>query len=665
MRAFLQQGDWFSTYKYLAQEVFGFHDYRKNGPASLNATLDNMIDLAMNDIYSGWRADLKAFDYKTDVAGSVKLVSALHPLSVALLRDDPEIYRRRALPMTEFLLSREKYLFSENETITGQNASHLMRGPAAEVSELAGLYLMSQNRSAVLRHEAEEVSKTPRRLNLNMMSSGDTFQDLLALYRMSGNVTSLDRAKAKADAYIAERVLHTQTDFHDVHVETGGQFWTDFAPKWRDLFELYEATSDKRYLDAAVAGAKEYTQYVWLQPTVPDHDVLINQGNSAPFNYTGKLPDPKPMPAPEQMVPAWRVSQIGLSPEASTTYISAPGIFLTNYAAYMLRLSEYTKDHFFRDIGRSAIVGRYENFPGYDILGAYTTVYQRPDYPLRPWEQLTYNQFYYNHIWPNIALLYDFLISDAITRSDGKIAFPSRYAPAYAYLQSKVYGDQRGEVYGDRAVQLWMPRGLLTVDQTELNYVSAYSGSSLYLIFMNQASAPLEARVRIDPNVANYNAGNTYPVRVWKDGVASAGAVLRDGTVDFGVSGGGMTVLAVDRLKILPKFQAQYLDPTVKPFSDQSYGKVQSRFGAVHGMMLSMGKPFTSAYVWLEATEKEITSAELHYEKNGAWEKVDDTQYPYEFSLPLSDTQGEFKFYVESVFSDGHRERSETLVIRR
>ena len=83
-----------------------------------------MIAFAMNDIYSGWVDDLKGFDYTTDVGGTVKVVSALHPLSAALLTDNREIFRRRALPITEYLMSREKYLFS---LATGDHGTRIPR----------------------------------------------------------------------------------------------------------------------------------------------------------------------------------------------------------------------------------------------------------------------------------------------------------------------------------------------------------------------------------------------------------------------------------------------------------------------------------------------------------------------------------------------------------
>jgi hypothetical protein len=667
-RIFVRDGSWFDTYRHVAQDIFGFHDYRYNGPASLNTTLDNMIDFAMNDTYSGWVQDLKAFDYTTDVPGTVKLVSALHPLSVAIIRDDPEIYRRRALPMIEYIMSRQKYLYSVSDTITGQNASHLMKGPCAEVSELSALYSMSLNRSPVFSYYADLLSKTPRRLNLNMVSKGDSFQDMLALYRMTDNDSYLDKAKAKALLYITQRIDQTQEDFKDVHVETGGQFWTDFAPKWIDLLELYESTQDTRFLNAAEDGAKEFAQYIWLDPAVPNRDVLVNKGSktivsSSPTRMVKH--DPEPIPAPEEMVPAWRVSQIGLTPEASTTYAYNPAVLLTHYAAYMLRLSYYTGDTFLRDIARSAVVGRYENFPGYDIKGEFTTTYQHPDYPLRPWNQLTYNMIYYNQVWPNIALLYDYLISDALARSQGKVAFPSQYAQGYAYLQSKVYGDRPGEVYGERGVRLWMPGKLVESDQTEVNYLAGYGSNALYLIFMNQSQSNLQVHLRLDPNIVPLDINRNYKVRVWIDNRASGRMQLAQGQLTVPVSTKGISALAIDGLRIEPHFQSEYLDTEARPLSDQSYRTIASPFGPVTGMLLSMGRSLNSAYIWLEATEKDLTEARLSYKEDGQWKKIVDSHYPYEFSLPFSDTDPNFEFYVEGVKPDGSVVRSSQVDLHR
>lgn len=664
LRLLVRPGGWYEAYRHLARNVYEFGDYRENAAGSLNQTLENMIAFAMDDAYSGWVADLKAFDYTTDVAGTVKLVSALHPLSVAMITDNEEIYRRRALPMIEFLLSRQKYLFSMREDIKGQSASHFMKGPAAEVSELAALFSMSRGRSAVFRHYAEDLYDKPRALNLDMVSEGASWQNSLALYRMTGDEGHLAKARAGADRYLAERIDLPQTDFSDVHVEQGGQFWTDFAPKWIDLLELFEETKDKRYLDGAAKGAQLYTAYVWLQPRIPRQGVLINRGGRVGMYWTRNNEDPQPMRAPEQLVPAWRVSQIGLTPEASSTFDLNPAVLLTHYAAYMLRLAFYTGDTFFRDIARSAVVGRYANFPGYDINGEYTTIYARPDYPLRPWEQLTYNNIYYNHVWPHIALLMDYLVSEAFCKSEGKISFPPRYAQGYAYLQSKVYGDRPGTFYGDEGVRLWMPAKLLRTDNIQVNCVAGYGPGKFYLALINQSDQPVTAKVSLNPDLVPVEVGRAYPARVWQENKAAAALTLDRGEVSVPIQGRGISALAIDGLKIAPAFQEKVFAEEAATLSARSYSTVTSPFGKVTAMIISLGRSLTSGYVWLEATEKELKEARLHYRQGGEWKEVADPRYPFEFSLPLRATEPPLELWVEGVKVDGARERSATAELK-
>jgi hypothetical protein len=659
-RLLSRKGSWLDAYRYIAESIYHFHDYRSNGTVSLNETLENMIDLAMNDVYSGWNKDLKAFDYTTDVKGTVKLVSALHPLSLALITDNPEIYARRALPMIEYLMSREKFLFAISEGETSQSPSHRMNGPAAGVAELASLYNMSKERSPVFAHYANVLYDKRRSLNLGQVLEPGRWQDALAIYRMTRDRRYLDKAVEKASAYVARRIDTTQTDFSDAHLggkgrslNDGGQFWVDFSPQWMDLLELYEETHNKRFLDAALYGARIYTSYVWLQPAVPAGEVLINGkgvlGMDASFNKT----NPQPMAAMPQKVPAWRVSQIGLTPEASNTYINNPAVFLTNYAAYMMRLAFYTGDRFLRDIARSAVVGRYANYPGYDINVEYTTLYQRPDYPLRNYNDLTYNQFYYNHIWPQIALLTDFLVADALDRSGGRISFPSQNAEGYAYLHSKVYGDRPGKFYEDTGVQLWMPKGLLRTDNIQVNYVSGRGNDNIYLSLLNQADSSVRVKLVFNPDVLPIDLQQRYAVRVWKDNRPSAPASLSNGELTIDVSPKGITALCLESIPVKTRFQGLVSDTSVRPLSENSFSELPTAYGKVTGMLISMGRTLSSGYIWLEAGEKVLRRARLRYRTGNDWKEIVDAAYPYEFSIPLADGDRNIECKIDGETPDG------------
>lgn len=650
MRLYVAPGECYDAYKTIARDLFGFHDYRSNTICPLNETIGNMIAYAMNDVYAGWNADLKASDYATDVKNTVKTVSSLHPLSVAIVTDDEQVYRRRALPTIEFLMSREKYLFTSTEPVdTHQNPSNLLKGPAAEVSELAALQLISHGNNPVFEHYARALWSKPRALNLLVVSEGGSWQNALAMYRLTGDNAYLEKARNGADDYIAQRIDEPQKDFTDAHIPEGGQFWTDFTPKWIDLIELYESTRDKKYLDAAEKGARLFVDDIWMQPVFSGTQIKVNPGNKAPMHaYQNRLfKDPEPMTAPEQVIDAWTVAMTGLTSEASATYVNNRAIFLAHYAAYMLRLYYYTGDTFYRDIGRSAVVGRYSNYPGY-FVSEYSNVFMREDYPYRSLSEATYNNFYYNHIWPNITLLMDYLITDAIVRSDGNIDFPSQYAQGYAYLQSKVYGDRPGTFYGDKDVQLWLPHHLLRADNIQANYVAGYGNDNLYLAFTNQSDSVEEVSVRINPSIVPFRHDRAYDVDVWKDNKRAGSTTMLDGVVRFSLSPKGITALRIHGIDVVPQFQ-QKLYHGPQDVSDKSFSEADTPVGKVTGMILSMGPALKDVYVWLPATQKELKSVTFHYNTGGEWHVATDDTYPYELSVSLKEDESRIEYWIEGV----------------
>lgn len=649
-RLLFYRGNQLTAFQYVAERIFGFKDYRKNVFTNLNQTLENFIDYGMNDAYVGWNADLRGFDYTTDVAHTVKVVSGVHPLSVALLTDNQGIYQRRALPMIEFGLSRQKFLFAIQKNATRQNASGLMAGPNVEVAELATLHSFFRERSPVFRYLADSLKNSTRELNLRIPSHGDSWPNLLGLYRM--NLTAgrhdpalLQLVKQKADGYIQRRVNTAQADFRDANVPGAGQFWSDFAPLWSELLDLYEVTSDKRYLDAAAIGAKRYTQYCWFSPRIPDSTLTINPGGIVRHrSYEGIRENMPLMTAGEQTVPAWRVSQIGLTPEAANTFASNPAIFLTHYAPFLLRLAHYTNDDFLKSVARSAVVGRYTNYPGYDINGIFNTVYERPDYPLRDFKEISYNQVYYNHVWPHIALLFDYLITDAFTQSNGAIRFPHEYIQGYAYLKSNVYGHQPGKFYDDSTVNLWLPKQVLTVDNEQVNYLSGYGNGNFYVALTNQSNEAIEVTVKLNPNVVPVDVARRYPVRIWQQNQAGPVSSLTSGLIKVRLAPKGITALAINGLAIKTQFQQKVFGVTgsrsaATAQNGSTFSKTFAPFGTVSAMTLSFGRGLTSAYIWLNANADQLRKATLHYRPAGTetWQQLDDDSYPFEFRVPMID----------------------------
>ncbi len=661
MRLFINPGNCSTAFETIARKIYGFKDFRhNNGLCSLNQTLENEIDYGLSK-FSRFDDVLKGCCYETDVPGAVKNVSSLNPLEMALVTDNEDIFRTRAYPIIEFLMSREKLLFSLNKEQKIQSPSSAMKGPCAPTTELAALYDITNKTNPVFLNFAENTLGKTRVLNLETKEKGKSWKNLLALYRATGDKSYLEKAKTGADAYIARRIDKVQTDFKDPE---RGSFWYEFSPNWVELLDLYEATGEKRYLDAAHKGARMYAMYAWMCPAVPEGDILVNKGGKAPLYWYLAGKGHKQMEVPEEMVPAWRLSEMGLVAEALGTSVGHRGVFMAHHARWMLRLSYYTGDKFLHDIARNAIIGRYCNFPGYHINTARTTAYEKADYPLREHKELSVNSFHYNHIWPHISILLDFLVTDAFARSQGKIDFPSQYIEGYAYLKDKFYGHKAGTFYDDKDVFLWMPKKLLKIDSVELNYIAARGDNKLCIALTNQSAEKITSNVSINPDVVKLEDGKKYSVRVRHENGPEEQASLNNGSIKISVAPMGITTLVIDGLEIKPKFQQKIInhsdiDAWKKDYTTLTVGKT-------HAMILNMGDGLCNAYVYLQESDDKLKEVTLNYAiDDSPQQSVKDNSYPFEFTVPLPNNNKKFKFNVETVGIDNKIKKSENTTLQR
>ena len=655
VRLFAGAGDVTVAYETLARRLYGFRDHRRNAIATLNETLDNMIDYGMSN-YSWFIEELKGCSYSTDVPGAVKNVSSLNPLNLALVTDDEEIFRRRAYPIVEFMLSREKFLFSLDPKQKIQSPSRALLGPCAPVSELATLYGITHGASPILRQLAERMLGKNRTLNLDDIVEGGTWPNQLALYRETGGERFLAAARRGADAYLQERIDAPATDFN----APGLFFWTGFSPKWIDLLQLYEATNDRRYLDAARQGARQYTLFTWMAPRIPDTDVTVNPGGNAPVYWYLKSKGHLPMTAPEERVPAWRLSEIGLTPESSGTMSGHRAIFMANYAPWMLRIAALTGDALLHDVARSAVVGRYRNFPGYHINTARTTIYESAAYPLREHKALSVNSFHYNHIWPHMSILLDFLVTDAFARSGAKIDFPAHFIEGYAYLQSKFYGDRPGKFFDRDDAVLWLPRRLIKSGSVELNTLVARGRDRLYLAFTNQSTEPVTTEIALNAAILPQLAGQTFRTRVFRDGSATS---LRDGRLTVTVPPMGLTAVEVEGLVVTPKFQDRLVGARAADAWRRDH--VELPFGGTQAMILNFGPAATTAFVYLQADDSKFKEVTLSYAIGDRRATLTDTSYPFEFTVPVPVGATGFDFEVQAVTVSGEKQSSGPAALQR
>lgn len=616
------------AYQQIAQEIFGFKDYRRNDIASLNTALDNMVDYAMTD-YAWFIDSLKGCAYSTDVPGAVKNVSSLNPLELALVRDDKAMFEKRAYPLMEFMLSREKFLFSLDSTQKIQSPSRKLKGPVAPLSELTALYNVFGRENSFYLQMMQKEFKNDRVRNLDVKEKGDNWINAMHLYKATGDKTYLQTAITKADQYLQQRAYQQQTGFNDPF-SGSFFFWPAFTDRWIELSQLYELTNDTAYLNAAVEGARNYTMFTWMVPAIPDSMITVNKGGKAPMYWYLKSKGHQQMYYPEEQAPAWRLSETGLTPESSGTSSGHRAIFMANYAPWMLRLGYYAKDPFLINVAKAAVIGRYRNFPGYHINTERTTAYEKVDFPLHKHKEQSVNSFHYNHILPMASMLLDYLVTDVFVRSKGKISFPAEYIEGYAYLQSKMYGMKKGTFNEEKDVQLWMPARLLAIDNTELNYIAGRTADKLLLAFTNQSNKPVTANVTINKELVN----------------------VKKNTFSITVPANGINTIVIPNTPVPNTFQQKILAVTNDKSKD--YAKLEP--GHTHALLFKLGSYSKRLYIYLEDDDTKWSKVSLHYNNT----TVNDTAYPFEFTAPVEKA---VTFYLSLYDKAGRVQKSETITL--
>lgn len=653
-----------ASYEAIARELCGFSDFRRNSTCNLNTTIENMTDFVQSP-YAMFIDSLKGFNYSTDVPGAVKNISGLHLLETAILTDNENIFRRMARPMFEYGLSRERFLFSPDSKVKGQGTSSRIHGPGVPPSDLLATYTYSGDRIDYMLEEAVRLydEKAVRSLNLDSYTFEDRWINSLALYKATGDRKYLRQAVKDCDSYLKTRVDTPQTGFDDKY-SIGWFFWTSFTPQWMELLQMYDATGYRRYLEAAEKGAMAYTRFCWMLPTVPDGKITVNPGGNVPVY--GFRNDPEKynfMKAPETETDAWKLSEIGLTPESSGTSSGHRAIFMAHHAPFMMRIAEETGNLFLHDVARNAVIGRYECFPGYHINTGRTDVYERKDFAYRPQKDLNaHTSIHYNHIPSFLAMLWDYLFSDFYYASEGKIDFPYEYSEGYAYCRSLIYGAHPGHFYDEAGVMPYMPAGLVQVSDIQADYIAGYGNGKLYLALSNQSDRDIEVKVTFDPDGSFIDPGKEYRCKVWIQNRESGSAAVSGGEITLPLKAKGITAVAIDGVDVKTRFQEKLQKGGGK------WGKnfTSTGFENDRAVLFDFGQGLKSVYVWNEADNSVFSRVSLHYSIDGGPEMtLEKSGYPYEFTVEIPDGSREFRYRLEGIAPDGAMTESGTGILRK
>lgn len=515
---------WQDALEYISDSIFRVKDYRKQENVSLTEAAFNIIDLLKNDTASGWAPALKGFyDIEADpkIRPTVVQAAPLAVISAAVIGRDEALYISRALPTIEYTLSRSGFRWANGiaGTLFNKDKKSLALSPFNSQFTTAyyeGLNQLLQDANPWLKHIAlpDKAIRDAKGYSVKIPA----WTQELAAYRLTGERRWLDAAKKGAQAFLANDVYGE----HTAPLSKQPFYNTSFYANWWDLPDLYDVTGDSIYLKAAVAAAFHTLAGVRTYPLVGDkmqtiHPKNVYNGNTTMWWKGGekyRLGFPrKDNDAPEKQVPQSVVSPVGLGFEQPFTFFD-PGklvrpVFMSSWAPHLLRLSATSHGKIFETYARNAVIGRFTNYPGYYATG-YTDIPMHANFP---YNGPDVSSIYYHHIPPHLAFTLDFILTSAIQRAAGKVNFPYGKQDGFVWFNNRIYGGGKGQVFDDKAVSLWMKKGLIQLDNPAVNYVTAISEKYFWVILTNEAQDAQTCNIILGDEVpvAENAAGTVYP----------------------------------------------------------------------------------------------------------------------------------------------------------
>lgn len=658
-RVFVENGDWYSVYRDVADNVFGWYDYRKNGQVSMSQAVYNMIDLYMDDEYGGWWKRAQA-NYQIESKNGSTQATPLTIISLYLLTGDTTLYKKRTLPALEYLLSRNSQHFSPIPDSSGHYPKGHMNGPVNLFGSTvyAGLWEMTNFRTPVFKDIAFpdggiKQTDVPK----HFVPHIQPFDDLLGKYLFTGDQSALDSAIMLADKYIENEITNVPNQW----ISVNEFFLVAYTPAWEGLLRLYEVTGEQRFLYAAAKGARITMTGMWTQP-IPKNDMVtihkdgqIHGDKMDEWFYKGnkrfRLGFPiKSGAIKEKEVPEWLVSNVGLGFEQPSTYTFKDNggrmILQANWSGNFLRLSQYTGDKQFETYARNAALGRMGNYAGY-YYTTFTDMYQNPRYP---YEGPDIGFIYYHHLPVHLSWTIDYLVGEAQLASDGEVSFPGLRQFGYAYFDNMVYGHKPGKIYGQNDVWLWFDKNLLKIDNSQINYLTAHTKDKFYVIMMNESQETQQIKVRFNPEHISKGGSSFNSASIITD--KNATLKLVDNVANLEMDSREFLVLEVDGLNIELKVHQKY--PVPKVAKEPCFAEIECEDSTfIRATSIKLHPGVWDAYIYSTAESKTLENITLIWETENHKGTLVDTDYPYEFSVPVVGGEDTFKFTIKMVKTNG------------
>lgn len=628
--------NWNGALEYISNSIYEVKDYRAQDSSSLTNAAFNMIDLVKNDDASGWNAQLKGFyDIEADpkIAPTVAQSAPLALISAAIMGRDEELYLSRALPTIEYTLSRSAFRWAKavGAPYNLKEAS-LVLDPYKNV-QFNTAYFDALNQLLEEKNpwlvQVGMPDQQPRKLSGYSVNLPAWTQELAA-YRLTKDKQWLDKAVLHAREFLQKEVYGQKTE-----VLTAQPFYnTSFYPYWWDLMDLYEVNKDKVFLDAAkyasfftIAGIRSY-------PLVQNQKQRIHEGGRYEGNTNLWWKDGKKFrlgfpridgDVTEKEVPQSLISPVGLGLEQPVTFFlpnkNVRHIFMSTWAPHLLRLSAESNKDIFEIYARNSIIGRFSNYPGYYATGFTDLTYQA-NYPYKGPD---INSIYYHHISPHLAFTLDFLVTEAIQRSKGKITFPWGKQEGFVWFNNRIYGAGKGTIFDDSRVKLWLKKGLVHIGNPAINYITGISDDRFWLVLLNEAQQEQQFEIGLDPDqLAVKNTG----IKFYEGITAKPKEMVLSGkTMKSVIAGKGLTAYS---FPLQQPVAETVLLPVKNGMQEINIG---TPWGKLHAFRIRSPFGWDSIYAYLSTPPLAGAAAEMVLNEDSAT-VVKCVGYPFEWSFP-------------------------------
>lgn len=522
-RITLQNSDWYTVYKHAVYDIYHLdYSYQlKENKRSLTERLIKLYDYVMDDKTALWNEEtykgqkIIAQSYMADVSGADKDAMKNSDIGavwmLAKLTQDSLMKKTRIPGIRNFKILQQaregffkgavegQYYLANSKKFTEEWGSHFE--PVAityyTMADLGNILLFEPDNKEILellRNGAERLLDwqqpdgswavaydrvTHKPIYTDLTDFRPTFYGLIIAYRVLGDEKYLAAAVKAADWLIEHSIQ--KGNFLGVCGDV--RFVNDFATIQiaGAMLELYELTSVRKYMDAAIETGKMYTTSIYTHP-IPTREVKWLNGK--------KVED-------------WQLSQVALNFEhggSMGSAVNAGPILLTSHCGFFLKLYSLTKDRIFRDMARLGAMGR-DAFVNEDT-GVASYYWNRFDHGAG---------FFPHHAWWQIGWIYDYLLSEAELRSNGNISFPRGFMTPKVGTH-RTAGFAPGTIDGKK-VNLLLRKRLISLDNPNVDYITAQSedGKFLFVVLLNNQSKEntLTMNVEIpqlvfDKNLRNY-----------------------------------------------------------------------------------------------------------------------------------------------------------------